>query len=82
MGKMSTSAHQPYFDPWDPSYQANPYARFKPLGVGVARCEAVKAISALLERFPKLRLADTGAAVVYKPTFFIRGIKSLPMAVD
>lgn len=52
------------------------------LGVGVARCEAVKAIGGLLERFPKLRLADPGAELVYKPTFFIRGIKSLPMAVD
>jgi len=52
------------------------------LGVGVARYEAVKALSALLERFPKLRLANPGEEVVYKPTFFIRGIKSLPVAVD
>ena len=48
----------------------------------MARCEAVKALSALLERFPKIRPAKPDEQVVYKPTFFIRGIKSLMVAVD
>jgi len=51
------------------------------LGAGLARCEAVAAVSRLVREFPHLRLAFPHDQPVYKPTFFIRGLKSLMMAV-
>jgi pimeloyl-[acyl-carrier protein] synthase len=52
------------------------------LGAGLARCEATKAVGALLGRFPKLRLANPDQPVEHKPNYFIRGLKSLMMATD
>jgi pimeloyl-[acyl-carrier protein] synthase len=52
------------------------------LGVGVARCEAIKAVGALLDRFPKLHKVTPDEQLVYKPTFFIRGLKSLIIAIN
>ncbi len=48
------------------------------LGAPLARLEAQVAISALLERFPRLRLA--GPAEL-QPTIVLRGLKRLPLAI-
>ena len=46
------------------------------IGSPLARLEAQIAFSAMLERFPKLRLCDPGA------TYFLRGLAALPLAID
>jgi len=51
-------------------------------GLQLARMEAAIAIGALLERFPRLRLADRVAPPVYKGSYFMRGLASLPLEVD
>jgi cytochrome P450 len=42
----------------------------------------VIAIGELLRRFPRLRLKDPGAKLTYKGSFFLRGLDSLPMALE
>jgi cytochrome P450 len=51
------------------------------LGAGLARLEASIAFGALIERFPRLRLADN-ANLEYKNSFFVRGLTSLPMMTE
>ena len=52
------------------------------IGSPLARLEAQIAFSAMLERFPKLRLRDPGAKLQYKGSYFLRGLAALPMAID
>ncbi len=52
------------------------------IGAPLARMEGAIAIGAALERFPRLRLADPGAPLSYKGSFFLRGLSSLRMAID
>jgi len=52
------------------------------IGAGLARLEASIAISAMLERFPRLRLAAPEAPLKYKGSYFLRGLSSLEMATD
>jgi cytochrome P450 len=52
------------------------------IGSPLARLEAQIAFSAMLERFPKLRLRDSGAKLQYKGSYFLRGLAALPMAID
>jgi hypothetical protein len=40
------------------------------------------AIGELLHRFPRLRLKDPAAKLTYKGSFFLRGLDSLPMALE
>ncbi len=47
------------------------------IGAALARMEAQIALSALLRRFPEMRLASS--AVEYQPVFFLRALKSLPV---
>jgi cytochrome P450 len=52
------------------------------IGAPLARLEGGIAIGQLLRRFPRLRLKDPGAKVSYKGSFFLRGLESLPMALE
>jgi cytochrome P450 PksS len=52
------------------------------LGANLARMEAAIAFDVMLERFPRLRLKDPELQPKYKGTYFLRGIESLPMAID
>jgi hypothetical protein len=44
--------------------------------------EGAIAISAMLERFPRLCLKNPAAPVTYKGSYFLRGLASLTMATD
>ncbi len=52
------------------------------LGAPLARMEANIAFSAMLERFPRMRLREPGAKLNYKGSYFLRGLDSLKMAID
>ncbi|MFZ0890510.1 MAG: cytochrome P450 [Candidatus Binataceae bacterium] len=52
------------------------------IGAPLARLEGAIAIGSVLERFARLRLADPEAPLTYKGSFFLRGLSSLPMAID
>ncbi len=52
------------------------------IGSPLARLEANVAFSSMLERFPKLRLRNPEAKLQYKGSYFLRGLASLPMAID
>jgi cytochrome P450 len=51
------------------------------LGANLARLEGEIAIASMLERFPKLRLADPDAPLEYRGSYLLRGLKLLPMAI-
>jgi cytochrome P450 len=51
------------------------------LGAPLARLEGAVAIGETLRRFPGLRLKDPSAPLVYKGSYFLRGLESLPMAL-
>jgi cytochrome P450 len=52
------------------------------IGSGLARLEGAIAIGAMLDRFPKLRLANPGAPLKYKGSYFLRGLAHLEMAMN
>ena len=52
------------------------------IGAPLARMEGAIVIASVLERFPHLRLADPGAALSYKGSYFLRGLASLKMSLD
>ncbi len=52
------------------------------IGAPLARLEGAIAIGAMLERFPRLRLKDPGFRPAYKGSYFLRGLESLPLAID
>jgi cytochrome P450 len=52
------------------------------IGAPLARLEGAIAIGAMLERFPRLRLKDPAMNPVYKGSYFLRGLESLPMTID
>ena len=52
------------------------------IGAPLARMEGAIAIASVLERFPHLRLADPGAALSYKGSYFLRGLASLKMSLE
>ncbi|MGD0116604.1 MAG: cytochrome P450 [Candidatus Binatus sp.] len=52
------------------------------IGAPLARMEARIAFEAMLERFPRLRLKDLAMKPVYKGSYFLRGLESLPVAID
>jgi len=49
------------------------------LGASLARMEGEIALAAMLERFPKLRLATPEAPLEYRGSYLLRGMKTLPM---
>jgi len=51
------------------------------LGANLARLEGAIAISSMLERFPKLRLANRDAPLQYRGSYLLRGLKTLPMTI-
>jgi cytochrome P450 len=51
------------------------------LGAPLARLEGEIAIGLMLERFPKLRLADPAAKLAYRGSLALRGLQSLPLAL-
>jgi len=52
------------------------------LGAGLARLEGTVALAAMLERLPRLRLADPSAPVSHRASYFIRCVGELPMVID
>src|SRR5215469_669661 len=52
------------------------------IGAPLARMEARIAFESMLERFPKLALKDPAMKPKYKGSYFLRGLESLPMAID
>jgi cytochrome P450 len=52
------------------------------IGAPLARMEARIAFEAMLERFPRLRLKDPAIKPKYKGSYFLRGLESLPLAID
>jgi cytochrome P450 len=51
------------------------------LGAPLARLEGAIAISAALARFPQFQIADPGARLTYKGSFFLRGLSALNLSV-
>jgi len=51
------------------------------LGANLARLEGAVAISSMLERFPKLRLANPDAPLQYRGSYLLRGLKTLPLSI-
>ncbi|HLX05491.1 MAG TPA: cytochrome P450, partial [Candidatus Binatus sp.] len=52
------------------------------IGAPLARMEARIAFEAMLERFPRLKLKDPAMKPIYKGSYFLRGLESLPVAID
>ncbi len=52
------------------------------IGAPLARLEGAIALGAMLERFPGLRIKNPDAPLIYKGSYFLRGLASLPMALD
>ncbi len=52
------------------------------IGAPLARMEGAIAIGAMLERFPRLRIKNPNAEIVYKGSYFLRGLNSLSMSID
>jgi cytochrome P450 len=52
------------------------------IGAPLARMEARIAFETMLERFPWLRLKDPAIKPAYKGSYFLRGLESLPLAID
>ena len=52
------------------------------IGAPLARMEARIAFDAMFERFPRLRLKDPAMKPTYKGSYFLRGLGSLPLAID
>jgi cytochrome P450 len=52
------------------------------IGAPLARMEARIAFEAMLARFPRLRLKDPAIKPKYKGSFFLRGLESLPVAIE
>ena len=52
------------------------------IGAPLARMEARVAFEAMLERFPQLRLKDAAMKPTYKGSYFLRGLESLPLAIE
>jgi cytochrome P450 len=52
------------------------------IGAPLARMEARIAFEAMLERFPRLRLKGPAIKPTYKGSYFLRGLESLPLAID
>ncbi len=52
------------------------------IGAPLARMEATVAFEAMLARFPRLNLKDQAMKTTYKGSYFLRGIESLPMAIN
>src|ERR1700682_1345666 len=52
------------------------------IGAALARMEATVAFEAMLARFPRLRLKDPAIKPAYKGSYFLRGLETLPLAID
>jgi pimeloyl-[acyl-carrier protein] synthase len=52
------------------------------IGAPLARMEARITFEAMLERFPRLRLKDPAIKPVYKGSYFLRGLESLPLEIS
>jgi cytochrome P450 len=80
-------AHFPDPDKFDITRDPNDHLAFGEgihfcLGSGLARVEGAIAIATMLDRFPKLRLANPDAPHKYKGSYFLRGLAHLEMAID
>jgi cytochrome P450 len=51
------------------------------LGAPLARLEGSIAIRSIVQRFPRLALADQAARLTYKGSLFLRGLASLPITI-
>ncbi len=51
------------------------------LGASLARLESAIAFGAMIERFPRLRLAEPDAEPKYKGSYFLRGLSALRLSI-
>jgi cytochrome P450 len=51
------------------------------LGAQLARLEGSIALTSVLERFPRLALADPGEPLSYRGSLFLRGLTALPLTI-
>ncbi len=80
-------AHFPDPDRFDIRRDPNDHVAFGEgihfcLGAALARLEGSIAISAVLERFPRLRIAPEREEPMRKQSFHVRGLVSLPLSID
>jgi cytochrome P450 len=52
------------------------------LGAALGRMEAMAAFGGMLQRFPRLRLADPAVHPSYKGSYFLRGLAELRLSID
>jgi cytochrome P450 len=52
------------------------------IGAPLARMEAAISFEAMLARFPRLNLKDPAIKPKYKGSYFLRGLESLPLAIE
>ncbi|MBZ5202421.1 cytochrome P450 [Planomicrobium chinense] len=52
------------------------------LGAPLARLEGEIAISSLLERFPKMKLAVDESELAWRPGMIVRGVKEIPLIIE
>ena len=52
------------------------------IGAPLARMEASISFEAMLARFPKINLKDPAIKPKYKGSYFLRGLESLPLAIE
>jgi cytochrome P450 len=52
------------------------------LGAALARLEGAIAFGSMIERFPRLRLAEPDAVPKYKGSYFLRGLSALKVATN
>jgi pimeloyl-[acyl-carrier protein] synthase len=79
-------AHFPEPDVFDVARQPNEHLAFGEgihfcVGASLARLEGAIAISAILERFPRLRLKDSNRQPIYR-SFFLRALNELPLSIN
>ena len=80
-------AHFPNPETFDVTRDPNDHLAFGEgihycIGAPLARMEGAIVIASVLERFQHLRLADPGASLSYKGSYFLRGLASLKMSLD
>lgn len=73
-------------DQLDIGREPNPHVAFGQgahycLGAPLARLEGQIAFTSLVQRFPRLRLAASRAALRWRPGLFVRGLRALPVTV-
>jgi len=80
-------AHFPHADQFDIARDPNDHLALGDgihfcLGAPLARLEGAIAFGSMIERFPRLRLAEPDAVPKYKGSYFLRGLSALKVATN